>query len=372
MIHMTSINNNIKKYYIFGAHSRGQTMAVYLSKLYPNCELLGYMVDNDESNPSEIEGTAVVDIRRQDALDTDARVYVATRSVFYEHIFEVLRQLGFTDIVPVDVALDNKLRNDFVREYFKEENRFFTKIQDIMAANTEDGDEQEATIYVVRSGVDSELETNVDLTTYEKYIQAGRELSDTDLDNCNYFDNVGDNISSRNRQMCELTAMYWIWKNAEQDVVGIEHYRRRFILPLGWQQVFSQNKADVILPVPLYVRPSLKENYVSRHIGDIWGVMMKKLGDIHGIDCALKAKDFFENTGCYSPCNMLIAKKNVYDEMCEWLFPILFAVMEECGEVEDKYQNRYPGFLSERLISFFFFLYQDKYKAIYADKKFLK
>ncbi len=361
-----------KKYYIFGAHSRGQTTAVYLNKVYPQLQFYGYLIDNDEENPASVEESPVIRITDDVFFDLDARVYVATRSVFHAHIFEVLRQTGFTDIVPVDVALDNKLRNDFVREYFKEANRSFTKLEDLVVKNAVDEDERGTTVYVVKSAVDSDLETTVDLVAHEKYIQAGRALADVDLDNCECFDNIGDNISSRNRQMCELTAMYWIWKNADQDVVGVEHYRRRFIFPSGWQQIFSQNKADVILPVPLYVRPSLKENYVSRHIGEIWEVMMQKLNDIQGTECAHKAKDFFENTGCYSPCNMLIAKKKVYDEMCEWLFPILFAVMEEWGEVDDKYQNRYPGFLSERLISFFFFLNRDRYKVVYADKKFLK
>ena len=40
------------------------------------------------------------------------------------------------------------------------------------------------------------------------------------------------------------------------------------------------------------------------------------------------------------------------DELCSWLFPILFDLAERGGEREDKYQNRYPGFISERLISY--------------------
>ena len=365
--------DDVKKYYIFGAHSRGQTTAVYLKKLYPQQQFYGYLVDNDEDNPVSVESMPVIQIAGDISLDTEARVYVATRSVSHEHIFETLKEIGFTDIVPVDVTLDNALRNVFVREYFREQERPFVKIEDILVDyeninNVIKG----TTIYVIKSAVDTALERHTDLAEFEKYIQAGRAMADNVIEDCQVFDNMGDNISEKNRQMCELTAMYWIWKNASDEVVGVEHYRRRFILPQGWKKLFSKQQVDVILPVPLYVRPSLKENYSSRHIGEIWDVMMRKLGGIHGTDCALKAKDFFENTGCYSPCNMLIATKCVYDELCEWLFPILFAVMDECGVVDDKYQNRYPGFLSERLISFFFFLYQDKYKVIYADKMFLK
>ncbi len=361
------------KYYIFGAHSRGQTTAVYLNKIYPQWELYGYLVDNDEENPVNIEDAPVIKIAGDVSFDTNARVYIATRSVSHERIFAALREIGFTDIVPVDVSLDNALRNEFVREYFKEGNRSFTKIEELLTGDNKAGGKHDnAAIYVVRSAVDSVLEKAVDLNKCERYIQAGRALTDADLDGCSVFDNTGDNISSMNRQLCELTALYWIWKNAGEDVVGVEHYRRRFILPEGWTELFSVGKADVILPVPLYVRPSLKGNYVLRHDETVWDVMMDKIRNIHGKECAERVASFMEDTGCYSPCNMLIAKKKAYDELCEWLFPVMFAVMEDCGQIRDNYQNRYPGFLSERLISFFFYMNQDKYKVVYADKVFLK
>jgi hypothetical protein len=83
-----------------------------------------------------------------------------------------------------------------------------------------------------------------------------------------------------------------------------------------------------------------------------------------------EAKLFFKGN-LYSPCNMFIMRREVLDDLCQWMFPKLFAVAGHGGINDDTYQNRYPGFISERLITFFFDKHRDKYKVMYADKNFL-
>lgn len=224
-------------------------------------------------------------------------------------------------------------------------------------------------IYVANSIYDKPLQSEYCLTADEVILQVGAALTDRRLFEGVITDCQGDNISNKNRQFCELTGLYWIWKHAREDYIGLVHYRRHFILPHDWIQRMEDNELDVILPVPLYVAPSIAENYKSRHIASDWDFLMEYF-KIFLLEEYESAKDFFDGN-LYSPCNMLIARRDVLDKLCTWLFPILDAVVKNGGIKEDDYMNRYPGFIAERLITYFFEGRKVGYRVAYANKNFL-
>lgn len=345
--------------YIVGAHSRGQTLGMYLTKIYPDIRIKAYLYDNDEPNEDRIDGVPVIRLDEGMELETDCPVYLGTRGVYHQDLTAKLRRMGMKSIIPVTPQLDMKLRNQFLTLYYEEKGRSFDKFDHIS---------ESACIYVVRSVMDAPLKQTYSLSAYQKEIQVGAALTEERI--CGLTDDMGENISLKNGQFCELTALYWIWKNAKQDIVGLEHYRRHFLLQNDWCQKMKERDIDVILPTPLYVGPNLAKNYKNRHVASDWDYMMDYLKRIYPED--YKKAVYFFDTNLYSPCNMLITKKGILNELCTWLFPILFICAEHIGEREDRYQNRYPGFLAERLITFYFEKMRMRYKIVYADKNFME
>jgi UDP-galactopyranose mutase len=185
-----------------------------------------------------------------------------------------------------------------------------------------------------------------------------------------FKDNVGDNISFKNPYYCELTAMYWVWKNYnESKYVGFEHYRRHFNLSENDVEKILEDK-DVILPVKSIFPMNVYEQYVFCH----------NEHDIKTIELIIKDlfpeyleswDKYIKNSEKIYACNMFITSKEKFDELMNFLFTIFNEFEIRCSlnnhnswinhvsslkqkEHKLEYQLRFIGFLSERLMSLWF------------------
>lgn len=189
-------------------------------------------------------------------------------------------------------------------------------------------------------------------------IRVGAAINSDDLGYTR--DDSGDNISSKNKNYCELTALYWAWKNLDADYIGLAHYRRHFTvrrggdkqsLPVTGQELEPVlSSYDVILPRKRYYYIETTYNqYIHAHHKE----------DLDITEAILKER-YPEYLDAYKAVmgkssghrfNMFIMKKDVLGEYCEWLFGILFE-LEKRLDISQYSANdaRVFGFVGERLL----------------------
>ena len=167
-------------------------------------------------------------------------------------------------------------------------------------------------------------------------------------------DNSGVHISEKNPFFCELTGMYWLWKNdPNTDYIGICHYRRYLINAKGelfqkaeLEQLFSQY--DIIttkmLTLPCTYYDGFGQNHYQKDLILTGDILREKYPEYHDT-----YERMVHDTHTYFG-NILITSKPVYDRYCTWLFDILFE-LEKRVDVSsyDDYNKRLFGFISEFL-----------------------
>lgn len=166
-------------------------------------------------------------------------------------------------------------------------------------------------------------------------------------------DNVGENISDKNLFYCELTGQYWIWKNVSCEIVGITHYRRYFF---KGKHIVRENeirnilqKNDVIISKKHYLLDSIYNIYENSNLK----IYMKELTEILRTkfpEYYITFNQVLKKNYTY-PCNMLICKKEIFDEYSNWLFNVLFE-LEDRVKKNDKIIDvpRAYGYLSENML----------------------
>ncbi len=174
-------------------------------------------------------------------------------------------------------------------------------------------------------------------------------------------DNSGDNISEKNANYCELTGLYWAWKNLDADYIGLAHYRRHFCLKSSkgdkWQKILTKEqlepllqKHDIILPNPRnYFIETNYDQYVHAHHAEDLDTTRQILQERYPEYLPIY-DDYMKRTIGHR-FNMFIMKKEIFDAYCSWLFEILFE-LEKRLDISDYSKNdaRVFGFVSERLI----------------------
>ncbi|MDF2563310.1 MAG: Uncharacterized protein K0R99_4756 [Microbacterium sp.] len=201
--------------------------------------------------------------------------------------------------------------------------------------------------------------TDIPADDFYRPIQVGRALAEQDLGF--QGDDTGDSISEKNPSYCELTALYWAWRNLDADVVGLSHYRRYFTGtrsgPNG-RHILSAEEArslmsdhDVVVARPRnYYIETVASHYAHAHVAQDLTAVRRGISDaspqlIDAFDATMARRSL-------SLYNMFLMRHDYLDAYASWLFDVL-EVAEASIDLDDRtaFQQRAFGFLGERLLN---------------------
>ena len=332
-----------------------------------------FLVSGADGNPTEIDGIPVVSLEEFEKSNSikEFTILIAAPELHHLAIRESLLKQGAA--VSRLVFFTNELENRLMEEYFSYESSFTTVRELIKAdAGSEIADEQgcKVQVYQAKCHVDKPLKTVTVPESYVMPIQVGAALTELSIAKCR--DNIGENISAKNPNYCELTATYYAWKNSNADYKGLCHYRRIFDLTQKeLDLVFAgADSADVILPYPSIYYPSVEAEH-SRYVKDSdWLAMCRALEEVTPEYYAYY-KENFEKEQYFYNFNMLIAKKEVFDDYCGVLFSVLERTEQLTLPKGWERKDRFAGYLGENLTTLYFLKNKDKLKIVHAGKKWL-
>ncbi|OOF81828.1 exopolysaccharide biosynthesis protein [Rodentibacter ratti] len=188
-------------------------------------------------------------------------------------------------------------------------------------------------------------------------------------------DNEGENISVKNPYFCELTGLYWAWKNLSDDYLGLIHYRRFFTTkgafkrknqPLDSLYLTHKEASDLLTEYDVIV-PKKRNYYIETLYSHYANTLHAEHLDVTREIIAEKCGQFLESfdkvmkqRGGYM-FNMFIMPKELVNDYCSWLFPILFELEKHLPT--DKYSAfhaRFYGRVSELLFNVWLMQYNKK------------
>ncbi len=173
------------------------------------------------------------------------------------------------------------------------------------------------------------------------------------LNNKNFsFDDSDDNISHLNPWLGDLTGLYWVWKNTDDEIVGTNQYRRKWSNEQIESIKFSEK--TLYITAPFKFDESVYQQY-SKHHGEIGMLMLYEAAYQKKIPFTFEQLDILKNLNYLSSCNMFFGHRKVFNKVCSVLFEIIFEVYNgtkfALPFIQNMGQKRMIAFLSERILT---------------------
>lgn len=212
---------------------------------------------------------------------------------------------------------------------------------------------------------------------------------------CIIGDDTGDNISWRRMSFCEFTVQYWAWKNIQAEYYGLCHYRRylsfakkRFkvdeagmiyvpVMTEGGKRKYGLldpvamekeiRNYDVLISESAPVKNIPTPHGKQKNVREMWRAHDGEFLEKSSIDLlfrlidelapmySVSAQEYFAGS-LHRGYNCYILKKELFFRLCEFQFPIMFAVEQRLDTTGyNQTMSRTPAFLGEILYGIFIY-----------------
>ena len=222
------------------------------------------------------------------------------------------------------------------------------------------------------SDMDKPMRSRIDYEDWLEPVQVGAALVERTI--ASLRDDFGENISHKNRNYSELTALYWLWKNrlqsegGEHMYYGLMQYRRRLQISEDDFLRLEANEVDVVLPYPMIYEPDISVHPKRYLKEEDWQVLLSALQELH--PAYAKAFPSVLSQPYFYNYNIILARKNVLAAYCKWLFPVLERVEELSVPKGKDRADRYIGYIGEVLETLYFMYHKAKLHIVHTGCRF--
>ena len=356
---------------IFGA--QGYALGAYkaINTLYPRRVIPCFLVSAMGKNAPILGSIPVREIASVSAeMTTDEKkniqILIATPENVQPEIEEVLENYGFHN----HRRLDSERWAELMKMFHIKLGRFLP-----LSALPVGYSKPFVRIYMAKSHMDRPLAQPAVLPDYVFPLQVGAS-------NCNQkiaalLDNKGVNISIKNVNYSELTGLYWIWKNKlcavcsedgdEGQYYGLVQYRRMLDFSDDDLLRLLDNDVDAVLPYPMPYEPNIHAHH-ERYLKEVdWKALLMALKELQP-EYAEYFPQVLEQQYLYN-YNVILAKKAVLREYCEWLFPLLERTEGLSVPKGSDRSDRYIGYIGETLETLYFIKNADRLNVVHTECK---
>ncbi len=175
-------------------------------------------------------------------------------------------------------------------------------------------------------------------------------------------DNTGENISAKNSTFCELTGLYWAWKNLPDEYIGLVHYRRYFASPSSFNRrtlagVLTYDEAEALLDGRDGLLPKKREYFIDNlydhynHTSYIEPLDVTRDILLEKYPTYIPAFDRLKERTSAHMFNMFILRRDHLDAYCTWLFDVLFELEKRVdAQKYTAFHARFFGRISELML----------------------